>query len=95
MDGTITIKDGTDAQPYEIDTDDDAYVLFIDTDDGSGAQGVVQKAAEKAGDSTKYIANAAVKNLDNGKVIIVVDSTNELKTSLFTDTNLSDGIAKK
>ena len=94
MDGTITIKDGTDAQPYEIDTDDDAYVLFIDTDDGSGAQGVVQKAAEKAGDSTKYIANAAVKNLDNGKVIIVVDSTNELKTSLFTSTDLSAGIAK-
>ena len=95
MDGTITIKDGTDAQPYEIDTDDDAYVLFIDTDDGSGAQGVVQKAADKAGDSTKYIANAAVKDLGNGKVIIVVDSTNELKTSLFTATDLSDGIAKK
>ena len=93
MDGTITIKDGTDAQPYEIDTDDDAYVLFIDTDDGSGAQGVVQKAGDVAGKDT-YMANAAVKNLDNGKVIIVVDSTNELKTSLFTDTNLSDGIAK-
>ena len=94
MDGTITIKDGTDAQDYKIDTDDDAYVLFIDTDDGSGAQGVVQKAADKAGDSDKYIANAAVKNLDNGKVIIVVDSTNELKTSLFTSTDLSTGIAK-
>ena len=93
MDGTITIKDGTDAQPYEIDTDDDAYVLFIDTDDGSGAQGVVQKAGDVAGKDT-YMANAAVKNLGNGKVIIVVDSTNELKTSLFTDTNLSDGIAK-
>ena len=96
MDGTISIKaqGDTKATDYEIDTDDDAYVLFIDTDDGSGAQGVVQKAADKAGDSDKYIANAAVKNLDNGKVIIVVDSTNELKTSLFTSTDLSTGIAK-
>ena len=95
MAGYITIKASTgDPKEYKIDTDDDAYVLFIDTDDGSGAQGVVQKAAEKAGDSTKYIANAAVKDLGNGKVIIVVDSTNELKTSLFTSTDLSDGIAK-
>ena len=96
MDGYITIKASTgDPEEYKIDTDDDAYVLFIDTDDGSGAQGVVQKAADKAGDSDKYIANAAVKNLGNGKVIIVVDSTNELKTSLFTDTDLSGGIAKQ
>ena len=96
MDGTISIKalGDTKAADYEIDTDDDAYVLFIDTDDGSGAQGVVQEAAEKAGDTTKYVANAAVKDLDNGKVIIVVDSTNELKTSLFTSTDLSAGIAK-
>ena len=96
MDGTISIKaqGDTKAADYEIDTDDDAYVLFIDTDDGSGAQGVVQKAADKAGDSDKYIANAAVKDLGNGKVIIVVDSTNELKTSLFTNTDLSGGIAK-
>ena len=96
MDGTISIKaqGDTKAADYEIDTDDDAYVLFIDTDDGSGAQGVVQKAADKAGDSDKYIANAAVKDLGNGKVIIVVDSTNELKTSLFTSTDLSAGIAK-
>ena len=96
MDGTISIKalSDTKAADYEIDTDDDAYVLFIDTDDGSGAQGVVQEAAEKAGDTTKYVANAAVKDLDNGKVIIVVDSTNELKTSLFTSTDLSAGIAK-
>ena len=96
MDGTISIKalGDTKAADYEIDTDDDAYVLFIDTDDGSGAQGVVQEAAEKAGDTNKYVANAAVKDLDNGKVIIVVDSTNELKTSLFTSTDLSAGIAK-
>ena len=94
MDGTITIKDANGAVDYEIDTDDDAFVLFIDTDDGSGAQGVVQEAAEKAGDATKYVANAAVKDLGNGKVIIVVDSTNELKTSLFTSTDLSAGIAK-
>ena len=80
MDGTISIKAQGDnkATDYEIDTDDDAYVLFIDTDDGSGAQGVVQKAGDVAGKDT-YMANAAVKNLGNGKVIIVVDSTNELK----------------
>ena len=95
MDGTITIKDATEADAYEIDTDDDAFVLFIDTDDGSGAQGVVQEAGKVAGDDTKYIANAAVKDLGNGKVIIVVDSTNELKTSLFTTTDLSGGIAVK
>ena len=95
MDGTISIKAQGDnkATDYEIDTDDDAYVLFIDTDDGSGAQGVVQKAGDVAGKDT-YMANAAVKNLGNGKVIIVVDSTNELKTSLFTSTDLSAGIAK-
>ena len=95
MDGTISIKAQGDnkATDYEIDTDDDAYVLFIDTDDGSGAQGVVQKAGDVAGNDT-YMANAAVKNLGNGKVIIVVDSTNELKTSLFTSTDLSAGIAK-
>ena len=95
MDGTISIKAQGDnkATDYEIDTDDDAYVLFIDTDDGSGAQGVVQKAGDVA-DKDTYMANAAVKNLGNGKVIIVVDSTNELKTSLFTSTDLSAGIAK-
>ena len=95
MDGTISIKAQGDnkATDYEIDTDDDAYVLFIDTDDGSGAQGVVQKAGDVAGKDT-YMANAAVKNLGNGKVIIVVDSTNELKTSLFTSTDVSAGIAK-
>ncbi|MFR5251883.1 MAG: S-layer homology domain-containing protein, partial [Butyricicoccus sp.] len=95
MDGTISIKAQGDnkATDYEIDTDDDAYVLFIDTDDGSGAQGVVQKAGDVAGKDA-YMANAAVKDLTNGKVIIVVDSTNELKTSLFTSADLSAGIAK-
>ncbi len=94
MNGTITVKAAKGTEPFEIDTDDDAYVLFIDTDDGSGAFGSVQQAAEVAGDNTKYVPNVAVKDLGNGKVIVVVDSTNELKYSLFTQMDLSAGIAK-
>ncbi|MBS7226395.1 MAG: S-layer homology domain-containing protein, partial [Clostridiaceae bacterium] len=94
MNGTITVKAAKGTETFEIDTDDDAYVLFIDTDDGSGAFGSVQQAAEKAGDNTKYVPNVAVKDLGNGKVIVVVDSTNELKSALFTSMDLSAGIAK-
>ena len=95
MNGTITVKAVHDTETFEIDTDDDAYVLFIDTNDGSGAHGSVQQAAEKAGDNTKYVPNVAVKNLGNGKVIVVVDSTNELKYELFTHmTELGNGITK-
>ena len=96
MNGTITVKAVKGTETFEIDTDDDAYVLFIDTDDGSGAFGSVQQAAEVAGDNTKYVPNVAVKDLGHGKVIVVVDSTNELKYSLFTSmTELGNGIAKK
>ena len=94
MNGTITVKAKAGEKTFEIDTDDDAYVLFIDTNDGSGAHGSVQQAAEVAGNPDNYVPNVAVTDLGNGKVIVVVDSTNELKYSLFTHLNLSAGLPK-
>lgn len=87
MEGTVIVNGIT----YEIDTEDEAYVLFVDTNDGSGANGSMQEAAEVSG-STNLIVNAAVKDFGSGKIVIVVDATNELDYTLFTNTDLSAGI---
>ena len=82
MDGSITIKGANSTMTAEIDTDEDCYVLFIDTDDGSGvANGEVQQAAEN-GDN--YTPNAAVYRYGTtDQYIVVIDTANELDTSLF------------
>lgn len=94
MDGTIVaavekgsdydLLDGTEdgEAKFNIDYDDEeGYVLFIDTDDKTGATSYSPRTASKDSNGD-YIANAAFWT-DGNKTIVVIDTQNKIIGSKF------------